>query len=165
MDISKLTTPATIAEIEWRTGMQAKSGDKILVMPYLTNRAVMTRLDDACTPFGWSSKLEEVADGFLCTLSIKDDQGEWVSKVDGASRTDIEGLKGGASGAMKRAAVQWGIGRDLYDFPKVYIETTEKYIPNWAFPLLDKMVEKINAGGTVRDVVVLKATHAQPAAK
>jgi hypothetical protein len=38
-----------------------------------------------------------------------------VTKWDGAENTDIEAVKGGLSGAMKRAAVQWGIGRYLYD--------------------------------------------------
>jgi len=66
---------------------------------------------------------------------------------------------------MKRCAVQFGLGRALYDFPKVLIQTTDKYIPEWASPLLDKMVDKLNAGGIVRDVVVLKPEHAKPAVK
>ena len=86
-------------------------------------------------------------------------------KTDGASRTAVEPVKGGISDAMKRCAVQFGLGRALYDFPKVMIQTTDKYIPNWATPLLDKMVEKLNAGGLVRDVVVLKPEHANATAK
>ena len=52
--------------------------------------------------------------GVLCGISIKINN-EWITKWDGAENTDIEGVKGGLSGSMKRAAVQWGIGRYLYN--------------------------------------------------
>lgn len=48
--------------------------------------------------------------GVECGISIKID-GEWITKWDAAENTQVEAVKGGRSGAMKRAAVQWGIGR------------------------------------------------------
>jgi hypothetical protein len=43
-----------------------------------------------------------------------------VWKEDGAENTDIEAVKGGLSGAMKRAAVQWGCGRYLYGLEETF---------------------------------------------
>ncbi|QJD79310.1 Rad52/Rad22 family DNA repair protein [Spirosoma rhododendri] len=163
MDLNVLNAPLTAHEIEWRVQSQTKDGQKIIVVPYITNRCVMQRFDEQFGWAGWNNELKEIDGGFLCTITVTLPDGKAVSKTDGASRTGIEPVKGGISDAMKRCAVQFGLGRALYDFPKVFVETTDKYIPNWATPLLDAMVAKINAGGAVRDIVVLKPEHAKPA--
>ena len=165
MELTALTAPLTTHEIEWRVQSQTKDGQKIIVVPYITNRSVMQRFDDQFGWACWHNEIKEIEGGFLCTITAVLPGGEIVRKTDGASRTNVEPVKGGISDAMKRCAVQFGLGRGLYDFPKVFIETTDKYIPNWATPLLDKMVDKINAGGIVRDVVVLKPEHAKAPAK
>lgn len=165
MELTALTAPLTAHEIEWRVQSQTKDGQKIVVVPYITNRSVMQRFDDQFGWAGWQNEIKEIEGGFLCTITAVLPGGEIVRKTDGASRTNVEPVKGGISDAMKRCAVQFGLGRALYDFPKVFIETADKYIPNWATPLLDKMVDKINAGGVVRDVVVLKPEHAKPMTK
>ncbi|GAB3997199.1 hypothetical protein GCM10028807_41770 [Spirosoma daeguense] len=165
MELNVLIAPISAQEIEWRVQSQTKDGQKIIVVPYITNRCVMQRFDDQFGWAGWQNEIKEIEGGFLCTISAVLPGGEIIKKTDGASRTAVEPVKGGISDAMKRCAVQFGLGRALYDFPKVMIETTDKYIPNWATPLLDKMVEKINGGGLVRDVVVLKPEHAKPTTK
>ncbi|GAB3955306.1 hypothetical protein GCM10028805_42540 [Spirosoma harenae] len=165
MELNVLTAPLTAQEIEWRVQSQTKDGQKIVVVPYITNRCVMQRFDEQFGWEGWQNEIKEIESGFLCTITVVLPGGEIVRKTDGASRTNVEPIKGGISDAMKRAAVQFGLGRALYDFPKVLIQTTDKYIPDWANPLLDKMVEKINGGGIVRDVVVLKPEHAKPPVK
>ncbi|PRY40121.1 Rad52/22 family double-strand break repair protein [Spirosoma oryzae] len=163
MELNVLNAPLTAHEIEWRVQSQTKDGQKIIVVPYITNRCVMQRFDEQFGWSGWNNEIKEIDGGFLCTITVMLPDGSAVSKTDGASRTGIEPVKGGISDAMKRCAVQFGLGRALYDFPKVFVETTDKYIPSWAVPLLDAMVAKINAGGAVRDVVVLKPEHAKPA--
>lgn len=163
MDLNVLSKPLISHEIEWRVQNQSKDGQKITVVPYITNRCVMNRFDEQFGWAGWNNELKEIDGGFLCTITVKMPDGNVVSKTDGASRTGIEPVKGGISDAMKRCAVQFGLGRGLYDFPRVFIQTTDKFIPNWANGLLDQMVAKINAGGAVRDVVVLKPEHAKPA--
>jgi hypothetical protein len=47
---------------------------------------------------------------------------------------------------MKRAAVQWGLGRDLYKYPRVFIEGEHKYIPDWASQRLEQLVDAFIAG-------------------
>ncbi len=163
MELNVLNAPLVAHEIEWRVQSQTKDGQKIIVVPYITNRCVMNRFDEQFGWAGWNNEIKEIDGGFLCTIKVTMPDGSVVSKTDGASRTGIEPIKGGISDAMKRCAVQFGLGRLLYDFPKVFVETTDKYIPNWATPLLDAMVAKINAGGHVRDIVVLKPEHAKPA--
>ena len=49
----------------------------------------------------------------MCGISVKVGD-EWIIKWDGGDNTNIEATKGGFSVALKRAAVQWGIGRYLY---------------------------------------------------
>lgn len=78
-----------------------------------------------CGPGNWKNEYipwEIGTPGVLCGISIyvprnpeAGGYNEWVTKWDGAEQTDIEAMKGGLSAAMKRAAVQWGIGRYLYD--------------------------------------------------
>lgn len=160
MELNALTAPLTTHEIDWRVQSQTKDGQKIIVVPYITNRCVMQRFDEQFGWSGWQNEIKEVEGGFLCTITAVLPGGEIVRKTDGASRTAVEPIKGGISDAMKRCAVQFGLGRALYDFPKVFIQTTDKFIPTWATALLDKMVDKINTGVAMRDVVVLKPEHA-----
>lgn len=161
MPLDKLVSPIRPEEIEWRVAQQTKDGQKVIVVPYITNRAVMDRFDAEFGWDGWENHFDEVTDGFICTITITLKDGRKVSKSDAAGRTNVEPVKGGVSDAMKRCAVQFGLGRDLYKYPKVMIETTSKFIPDWAERLLDAMVVKINQAQDVRPVVVLKEEHAK----
>jgi len=121
MDLLKLQDKFAPQDIEWRLGRvgMTKSGKLYgTALAYITNRAIMHRLDMVCGPENWRNEFREwnvgAKRGVLCGLSIRIN-GEWVTKWDGAENTDIEALKGGLSDSMKRAGVQWGIGRYLYD--------------------------------------------------
>lgn len=124
MDLSKLADPFPPSDIEWRIGRSGVKNDKVWAtcLAYLTNRAIMQRLDDVCGPQGWRNEIKEWGigtPGVLCGISIKVGD-EWVTKWDGADQPDTEPVKGGFSNAMKRAAVLWGVGRYLYDLPEGY---------------------------------------------
>lgn len=133
LDSLRLSSPFTKGEIEWRiqrSGVRdatdpktGKSGKKpwAVIVPYVTARAIQERLDHVIGPENWMCHFEKVDGGFLCTLGIKVNS-EWVTKQDGAETTDIEPFKGGISGAFKRAAVMWGIGRDLYETKTTWAE-------------------------------------------
>ena len=85
----------------------------------------MNRLDEVFGPGGWTNQISYGPNGqVLCTIGAKID-GEWVFKTDGADETEVEAVKGGISGAMKRAGVQWGIGRYLYEFGNTYAIVSE----------------------------------------
>lgn len=118
-----LAEPFAANEIEWRVQSSGKKRDNspwVMVVAYVDNRAIMERLDEVCGVGGWRNEFQHPgAKSVLCGLSIKID-GEWITKWDGADATDIESTKGGLSNAMKRAAVQWGIGRYLYELSEHY---------------------------------------------
>lgn len=85
-------------------------------LAYIDARDVMKRLDDVMGAENWQDKYIPVEGGFICELSLRI-EGEWITKSNGANNTKIEPVKGGISGALKRAAVNWGLGRYLYYMP------------------------------------------------
>lgn len=127
MNLARLKEPFPPGDIEWRLQSAGKKGGRIWArcIAYVTNRAIMNRLDDVCGPENWRNEFAAApAGGVMCGLSIKV-AGEWVTKWDGAENTDIEAVKGGLSGAMKRAAVQWGVGRYLYLLDDGFADVTD----------------------------------------
>jgi len=110
-------------DIEWRIGQAGETKDGKVwatVLAYITNRAIMSRLDEVCGIGNWKNEFATgPGGGVLCGISIKV-TGEWVTKYDGADNSQIEAVKGGLSDAMKRAGYQWGIGRYLYDLPNAF---------------------------------------------
>lgn len=117
-------------EIEWRVGSTNKDKTKGMMLAYVTNRAIMNRLDDVLGPENWKQTYREIHKGIVCTLSIRlERDSEWISKEDGADLTSIEATKGGLSDAMKRAAVQFGIGRYLYDSESPWVELKDGKYP------------------------------------
>ena len=117
MDLHELHEPFPAADVEWRlqTAGKGSGGFWARVLAYITNRAIQERLDEVCGPTNWRNEFQVgPMGGVLCGISIRCGD-EWVTKWDGAENTDIEAVKGGLSNAMKRAAVQWGIGRYLYN--------------------------------------------------
>jgi len=86
----------------------------------------MNRLDAVCGPLNW--KREHLRDNMNCIVSIWDaDKSQWITKEDTGSESNTEKEKGLASDSFKRACFNWGIGRELYDYPviKIKLEATE----------------------------------------
>ena len=148
-----LTAPILPNEIEWRIQSQTSTG-KLIVVPYINNRCVMHRFDASFGAENWTSEFREISNGFLCRLTVTIND-RTIYREDGASKTNIEPEKGGISDAMKRAAVQFGLGRCLYDYPRVMIECEGKFIPDWAYEKLDKLVTWINDGKCNRDMIII----------
>jgi len=134
-DLRLLAAPFPPDDVEWKPGATTRDKAKGLAMAYISSRAVQDRLDEVCGPDGWRNEFKPAPEGgVLCGISIRvthDDGGgqpvsEWITKWDGAENTDVEAVKGGLSGAMKRAAVQWGIGRYLYRLPQQWVRLDER---------------------------------------
>lgn len=132
MDIKKiqrlLADPFEAHDIEWRVQQSGVSGSNkpwVMVIPYITNRAIQQRLDDVVGIDGWKNEFKEATSGkgYLCGLSIRFGD-NWVTKWDGSEYTQVEALKGALSGAMKRTAVQFGIGRYLYSLDTEFAACT-----------------------------------------
>lgn len=121
-DLKKLAKKFPEEDIEWRIQQNGKGskGYWALVIPYITNRAIMQRLDDAVGPGNWKNEFKATPcnTGYQCGISIKIDN-EWVTRWDGSEVVgagNIDKVKSTMSAAMKRTGVQWGIGRYLYQF-------------------------------------------------
>ncbi len=170
-DFEKFKKPFPEKDIEWRLQSSGKGSNGIwaLCLAYITSRAVQERLDAVCGPDGWKTSIKKDGDAYLCELSIRvtHDDGtiEWLSRVDGADATDIEPVKGGISGALKRVAVQFGIGRYLYNleenFATILPDDTKKKcytgktkdgtkfkwlppaLPDWALPEDEEVLSKL----------------------
>jgi hypothetical protein len=128
IDYALLAKPFDPMEIEWRVGQAAKTGQSCTLLAYLTSRAVMDRLDEVLGPDGWQDSYEAGPDGgLMCGIGVRTNGDNWVWKYDGAENTQIEAIKGGYSGAFKRAAVKWGIGRYLYKLGMEWHETVDHY--------------------------------------
>lgn len=99
---------------------------------YKTARTDMAMLDTHVGALNWKTDFKEIKGNLYCDVSIWDsEKAQWVTKSDCGieSRADSEGnqKKGEASDAFKRACVQWGIGRELYTAPFVFLKVeTEK---------------------------------------
>lgn len=136
MDLNRLDEPFSASDIEWRIQQAGKANNGIWakVLAYVTNRAIMKRLDDVCGKTGWRNEYRDIPNGggVECGISIKVD-GEWITKWDAAENTQVEAVKGGRSGAMKRAAVQWGIGRYLYDLTEGFASISTERQPGFNY--------------------------------
>lgn len=120
-----LQKPFEAKDIKWRVqqaGVSKKNGKPyVMAIPYVSNRAIQKRLDELFGVFGWENVFKATEDGagYLCGITLHSGD-KSVTKWDGANKTNIESLKGGLSGSMKRAAVQLGIGRYLYELDPVF---------------------------------------------
>ena len=128
-DLRKLSKKFNEEEIEWRVqqcGMNKNGGAWAMIIPYITSRAIMQRLDDVVGAGGWKNEFvaSPCRTGYLCGISIKID-GEWITRWDGAKTEGnggIDPVKSTISSAMKRTGVQWGIGRYLYQFDSEFAD-------------------------------------------
>lgn len=163
--MKELQKPFKEDEIEWRVGATNKDKSMGLALPYVTNKAIQNRLDEVFGVFGWKNEFKEwKGNSQLCGISIWDeDKGEWLTKYDGADDTTMESTKGGLSDAMKRAAVQFGIGRYLYKLDPIWVPLKDgKYLdfipqlPVWALPYeeQERITREINTPPEIDEGIV-----------
>jgi hypothetical protein len=109
----QLKAPFSPNQIKWRASNF--NGDKSTALLYLDARDVMDRLDDVFGIGRWTTDYKDLDTRCVCKLSVSFDGWGWVHKSDVGTQSTFEGEKGMYSDALKRAAVQFGIGRYLYD--------------------------------------------------
>ncbi len=132
--LSELLEPFSLDDIEWRIDFNRtkywEKSDNVsaFALCYVTSRAIMRRFDDVCGPENWTVEYTEWKSGAIAKIFINIEGQGWVSKEDGADPSDIEGFKGMISGALKRAAVLWGVGRYLYDLPATKVNVYREKI-------------------------------------
>ena len=107
------------SEIECRVSTVKKTGCSLLL--YKDARCDMNILDETVGALNWMR--EHKRDNANCVVSIWDTEKEqWISKEDTGTESFTEKEKGLASDSFKRACFNWGIGRELYTAPFIWIE-------------------------------------------
>lgn len=105
-------------EIECRISQIDEKGLTLLL--YKDARCDMNILDETVGCFNW--KRSHSRDNANCTVSIWDDaKQQWISKEDTGTESNTEAEKGLASDSFKRSCVNFGIGRELYSAPRIWI--------------------------------------------
>ena len=118
--MTNLSDPLTIEQIDFRV-QSINRGGYATVLAYKDARVDMQRLDDVFTPLGW--KREHVNNNANCIVSVWCKEiGQWVSKEDTGTESNTEQKKGLASDSFKRSCFNWGIGRELYDYPLIQVK-------------------------------------------
>ena len=112
----------TADEVECRVNTVGNNGVSLLL--YKDARADMKLLDETVGAMNWQR--HHSRDNANCTISIWDeDKKQWVSKEDTGTESYTEKEKGLASDSFKRAGTNWGIGRELYTAPFIWVDSSD----------------------------------------
>lgn len=118
----RLQAPLDPEAVDFRPQGQLNDKGMGRVVAYIDARAVQDRLDEVFGAGGWSFDwqplvIDNAVKVVKGTITIAG-----VSKSDIGDAGDTEPSKSAVSDALKRAAVQWGIGRYLYGLGTTYVK-------------------------------------------
>ena len=109
-----------LKENEIDARVQSATAKGCILLLYKDARCDMRLLDETVGPMNWQK--EYLRDNCNCKVSIWDsDKEQWISKEDTGTESNTEKEKGLASDSFKRACFNWGIGRELYTAPFIWI--------------------------------------------
>lgn len=112
-------------EIDCRVSQINEKG--LILLLYKDARVDQDVLDETVGAFGWQRDHKELKGNIYCGISIFDqEKGMWITKWDCGKESFTEAEKGEASDSFKRAGFNWGIGRELYTAPFIYVPLTDK---------------------------------------
>lgn len=138
-------------EIECRVKKVTEKGATILL--YKTARTDMDILDETFGAENWQCDYREIKGNLFCGIGVLTESGvawKWDCGIESREDDDGNQKKGEASDSFKRAGFRWGIGRELYTSPFIFIPADKMEIKKkeWqgkaTFSTYDKFeVEKI----------------------
>lgn len=106
-------------EIDVRVAQVKANGCMLLL--YKDARCDMNILDEVVGTMNWQRS--HTRDNANCIVSIWDSEKlQWISKEDTGTESNTEKAKGQASDSFKRACFNWGIGRELYTAPFIWVD-------------------------------------------
>lgn len=147
-------------EIECRVSTINENGLSLLL--FKDARVDQKILDETFTPFGWKRSHQSIDGNLYCTVEVWDSgKSQWIAKQDVGTMSHAEKEKGQASDSFKRACFNWGIGRELYTVPFIWVpsaktdirEKGDRYVTKDSFS-----VQSI-AYGAQREVVSLAVVN------
>jgi len=112
-------------EIDCRVATINEKGLTLLL--YKDARVDQNILDETVGNMNWQR--HHSRENANCTVSIWDkEKGQWIEKEDTGTESFTEKEKGLASDSFKRACFNWGIGRELYSAPFIWINAADTEI-------------------------------------
>lgn len=112
----------TANEIEVRVSRITNAGVELLL--FKDSRCDMRILDETVGAENWQNEFYEQKGTLFCKVGLFTDYDRgpmWVWKSNAGAPSNIEAQKGEASDAFKRACFTWGIGRELYTAPRIFV--------------------------------------------
>ena len=136
-----------------------------IALLYKTARVDMSILDEVFGAENWETDYREIKGNLYCGIGVFfPEQNRIVWKWDCGieSREDGEGneKKGEASDSFKRAGVKWGIGRELYTAPFIFLNVPTKKNEKGKYELVNRFqsfsVKSIEYDGrNIKSVVII----------
>ena len=112
-------------EIDCRIAQLKKTWLSLLL--YKDARVDMNILDETVGPMNWDRDHKELKGNIYAGIGIwNEKQNRMIWKWDAGKESFSEAEKGEASDSFKRAGVNWGIGRELYTAPSIFIPIADK---------------------------------------
>ena len=118
----------TADDIEVRVQSVKQNG--LILLLYKNARVDMAILDETVGPENWQREHYECKGNLFCRVGIHIGDNEWVWKSDCGVESNTEAQKGEASDSFKRACFNWGIGRELYTSPFIWVPASKCNINN-----------------------------------
>lgn len=137
----KLTDKFNNDDISWKTLQNSWNDGKpyALMTPFVNASAIQERLDEVLGWENWKTEYEvKQIDGYkyvVCILLCRTKDGEWISKQNVCEITEKKEdsnapdnpIKSAYSGAFKRVALEFGIGRYLKNIKKYSPQCSESF--------------------------------------
>jgi hypothetical protein len=147
-------------EIDCRIATINQKGLSLLL--YKDARVDQNILDETVGAMNWQR--HHSRDNANCTVAIWDvEKKQWVEKEDTGTESYTEKEKGLASDSFKRACFNWGIGRELYSAPFIWISAEDTEIKqggNGKMQCYDKFVVEQILYDNNRNIVALSIKNA-----
>lgn len=119
----------TANEIECR--VQSVKPNGLILLLYKDARVDMNILDETVGAENWQREHYECKGNLFCRVGIDvTESNNWVWKSDCGVESNTEAQKGEASDSFKRACFNWGVGRELYTAPFIWIPADKCDINN-----------------------------------
>lgn len=148
-------------EIECRVAQIKNDGSGLSLLLYKDARCDQRILDETVGAYNWQNSYSR--DNANCVVSIWDsEKGQWISKENTGTESNTEAQKGLASDSFKRACFNWGIGRELYTAPFIWVtnencainkNTKGKWVCNDKFKVVNFIVDD----GKIVDLSIVNA--------
>ena len=117
-----------LTENDIEVRVQSAKANGVVLLLYKNARVDMSVLDETVGAENWQNKFYECKGNLFCSLGINvkyDKPNElplWVWKDDCGVPSNTEAEKGEASDARKRAGFAFGLGRELYSSPFIWVK-------------------------------------------